>query len=82
MNTKHGFLREASEEACGRRKIILKYILRYAKTVGITTVAEGIETAKDCDTVLGLDCDIGQSYFYEKPIPAEEFTQRYMNPNG
>ena len=67
MNTKHGFLHEASEEACERRKIILKYILPYAK---------------DRDTVLGLDCDIGQSYFYEKPIPAEEFTQRYMNPNG
>lgn len=77
-----GFLREASEEECERRKIILKYILRYAKTVGITTVAEGIETAEDRDTVLELDCDIGQGYFYEKPIPAEEFTQRYMNPNG
>ena len=67
MNTKPGFLREASEEACERRKIILKYILRYAKTVGITTVAEGIETAEDCNTVWGWTAASGRAISTKSP---------------
>jgi EAL domain-containing protein (putative c-di-GMP-specific phosphodiesterase class I) len=35
----------------------------------ITTVAEGIETCAERDTVLGLGCDLLQGYLYAKPGP-------------
>ena len=74
-----GFLRKASnhndEE---RRQIILEQVIRFAKKLGITTVAEGVETQQDRDNMAALSCDYGQGYFYDRPITAEEFSDKYM----
>lgn len=73
------FLRKASnhndEE---RRQIILEQVIRFAKKLGITTVAEGVETQQDRDNMAALSCDYGQGYFYDRPITAEEFSDKYM----
>ena len=73
-----GFLRKASEEGQKRRQIILEEIIQFAQRLEITTVAEGIETEADRDLVRKLHCDFGQGYFYDKPMPAKEFNQKYM----
>lgn len=74
-----GFLRKVSQDNNERRQIILEQIIRFAKKLGITTVAEGIETQEDKNNMESLDCDYGQGYFYEKPINAEEFSIKYMS---
>ena len=61
-----------------RRKIILKQIISFAKKLGITTVAEGIETEEDRDNMAALSCDCGQGYFFDKPTEAEEFSRLYI----
>ena len=73
-----GFLRKASEEGQKRRQIILEEIIQFAQRLEITTVAEGIETEADRDLIRKLHCDFGQGYFYDKPMPAKEFNQKYM----
>ena len=73
-----GFLRQTSHDDNDRRLIILEQIISFAKKLGVSTVAEGIETQLDKDTMVKLACDYGQGYFYERPISAEEFSERYM----
>lgn len=73
------FLRKVSKEDEKRRQIILEQIISFAQRLDIATVAEGIETQDDKEFVLKLNCDFGQGYFYDKPIDANEFTQRYMS---
>lgn len=74
-----GFLRKVSHEENERRRIILEQTIIAAKKLGIDTVAEGIETQNDLETMIMLSCDFGQGYFYERPIDAKTFHEKYMN---
>jgi diguanylate cyclase (GGDEF)-like protein/PAS domain S-box-containing protein len=47
-------------------------ILRLGATLGLDTVAEGIEEAAQRDVLRKLRCSYGQGYFFSRPLPAEE----------
>jgi EAL domain-containing protein (putative c-di-GMP-specific phosphodiesterase class I) len=36
------------------------------------TVAEGVETAEDVETLKKLGCDLAQGYYYARPMPTEQ----------
>ncbi|MGI5959149.1 MAG: bifunctional diguanylate cyclase/phosphodiesterase [Massiliimalia sp.] len=74
-----GFLRKTNEQDDERRQIILEQIIHFANKLDISVVAEGIETQTDRDTMEALSCDYGQGYFYEKPLDAHQFSDKYMN---
>jgi EAL domain-containing protein (putative c-di-GMP-specific phosphodiesterase class I) len=40
-----------------------------AASLGLKTVAEGIEDEATYKKLLALGCDIGQGYYWSKPIP-------------
>jgi EAL domain-containing protein (putative c-di-GMP-specific phosphodiesterase class I) len=42
-----------------------------AGTLGLLTVAEGIETTQQSEHVATLGCDLAQGYLYSRPIEAE-----------
>jgi len=50
-------------------------IVALGHSLGLTVVAEGIETEAQADALLNLGCDIGQGYLYAKPMPADRITQ-------
>lgn len=56
-----------------RSESIMKHIIRLAKDLSISTVTEGIETKEQLDFLKTISCDIGQGYYFAKPMPAEEF---------
>jgi len=39
--------------------------------VHMLTVAEGIESAGQLATLQSLGCDLGQGYYFSRPLPAE-----------
>ena len=39
---------------------------------------EGVETAADEALLKELGCGLGQGYYYSRPIPAGEFTEKYL----
>jgi diguanylate cyclase (GGDEF)-like protein len=51
--------------------VITRAIVELAGTLGLLTVAEGIETTQQSDTVAALGCDIAQGYLFSRPIEAE-----------
>lgn len=52
---------------------IVRAVLGMADDMGLTVVAEGIETAAQEAQLLAMGCRIGQGYLYSKAIPPEEF---------
>jgi EAL domain-containing protein (putative c-di-GMP-specific phosphodiesterase class I) len=48
-------------------------VIDIAHDLGMTTIATGIETLKQCDILSGLGCDLGQGYLWARPAPIEEF---------
>ena len=51
---------------------IVRAILSLAQTLGMTTVAEGIETQELAQTLSALGCTHGQGYVFARPLEAEE----------
>jgi EAL domain-containing protein (putative c-di-GMP-specific phosphodiesterase class I) len=55
----------------GMNRAIVDAIVHVAQSLGMTTVAEGIETPQQVATLRDFGADIGQGYFFAKPLPAE-----------
>jgi EAL domain-containing protein (putative c-di-GMP-specific phosphodiesterase class I) len=47
-------------------------IVAMSDSLGITTVAEGIEDAAQAERMLALGCTYGQGYFFARPVPPHE----------
>ncbi len=56
----------------GKNLSIVKTILTLAKTLGLSVVAEGIETANQFDELRSLNCTEGQGYLFAKPLPPQD----------
>ena len=54
-------------------KIIIKHIIEMSNALGITVVAEGVETKKISEELLEMGCSIAQGFYFSKPMPAKEF---------
>jgi EAL domain-containing protein (putative c-di-GMP-specific phosphodiesterase class I) len=53
-------------------RVLIEATIRVAHTLGMTTVAEGIETEGQADLMLALDCDRGQGFLFSRPQEAAE----------
>jgi diguanylate cyclase (GGDEF)-like protein len=49
----------------------VRLIVGLAKTVGLKVVAEGIETRAQLDMLREIGCDLGQGYYFSKPMDAD-----------
>jgi len=66
------FVREISETRESRK--IVATIIGLGHSLGLTTVAEGIETKDQADMLLRLGCDIGQGWLYGPPVPPNDLS--------
>ncbi len=63
-----------------KANIITKWSIDLCKNFnGIISVAEGVETENQKDALQKLGCDIGQGYYFSKPIPMDEFFKKYID---
>ncbi len=49
-------------------RVLIEATIRVARTLGMTTVAEGIETEGQADLMRALACDRGQGYLFSRPL--------------
>jgi PAS domain S-box-containing protein len=52
------------------RKIVAA-VVGLGQALGLTTVAEGVETQEQADMLLWMGCELGQGWLYGKPAPVE-----------
>lgn len=58
--------------------IIISTIIAMARTLGIRTVAEGVENDAQAEALLALGCDEAQGYYFGRPEPADIFAQKWL----
>ncbi|WP_407276016.1 putative bifunctional diguanylate cyclase/phosphodiesterase [Halothiobacillus sp. DCM-1] len=58
-----------------RQAAMLGSIVRMADELGLTTVAEGVETLADLAILKNLNCSIAQGYYYSRPLPSDAFIE-------
>jgi diguanylate cyclase (GGDEF)-like protein/PAS domain S-box-containing protein len=51
---------------------IVTAVVGLAHSLGLTAVAEGVETADQVAALRTLGCDVGQGFFFSDPVPAGE----------
>lgn len=69
------FVRHLSENK--EDKAIVTAIINLASSLGMHTIAEGVETASQLAFLRMQGCDEVQGYFFSKPLPADKF-EKYL----
>ncbi len=54
---------------------LIAAVVAMARALGISTVAEGVETRTQAERVVELGCDCVQGYLYSRPVRAERLPQ-------
>lgn len=52
--------------------LIATHLIQMLQSLGFEIVAEGIEDASVADRLEALNCNVGQGYFFYRPMPLEE----------
>ena len=49
-----------------------KTVIDLAHNMNLTVVAEGVETEEQKEFLIRNKCDVGQGYYFSRPVPADE----------
>ncbi|EIS9207131.1 bifunctional diguanylate cyclase/phosphodiesterase [Clostridioides difficile] len=68
------------KETFNREKVysIIQCIIEMSHRIGMSVVCEGIETKKDLEFLNTVKCDVGQGFYFSKPIEEKEFFNKYI----
>ncbi len=58
---------------------IVRTIVLLARVLGMSVVAEGVETEEQLLQLAALSCDYGQGNYFSKPLPAD-IAERFLGP--
>ena len=67
------FVSQADTSA--HHRVLIEATVKVARSLGMRTVAEGIETQSQLDAVRAQQCDKAQGYFYSRPLPADDLME-------
>ncbi|MEG2071936.1 MAG: EAL domain-containing protein [Oscillospiraceae bacterium] len=67
------------ENKSGRRDSILFHVINMAKSLGLSVIAEGVETKEQADFLLSIGCETMQGYYFARPIPVEDFENYFKS---
>ncbi len=56
-----------------RDEPLVRAIIQLSKSLGLTTVAEGVEDAQTMQLLKDVGCDQAQGYFWSPPVPEQKF---------
>jgi len=64
------FVQEAQSSTAG--STIAQMVINLGRGLGLTVIAEGIETEEQRQYLIGLGCHEGQGWLFAKPMPADQ----------
>jgi len=54
---------------------LVRTVRDLARNIGVTVIAEGVETPDQLDELRGLGCESAQGYLFSRPVPAGEMVE-------
>jgi diguanylate cyclase (GGDEF)-like protein/PAS domain S-box-containing protein len=57
---------------------LARAVIRLGDSLHLRTVAEGIESADQVNSLIRMGCEFGQGYYFGKPLPAEDIESLLM----
>lgn len=70
------FLQDSEHNA--KAGLIIKNIINMSEDIGIATLTEGVETAKQFENLYSMGCRLFQGYYFSKPVPVETFESKWF----
>jgi len=70
LKVDQGFIHSMAEKRESRK--IVASVVGLGQSLGLTTVAEGVETQEQANMLLWLGCDLGQGWLFGKPCTSDE----------
>lgn len=67
-----------NDEEDEQKKVMLKYIIGMAQSLGLECIAEGVETMEQVALLKENRCYLAQGFLFDRPIPVSEFEERLM----
>jgi diguanylate cyclase (GGDEF)-like protein len=55
------------------KSAIVSAVIALARTIGASTVAEGVESPAQLESLIGLGCAVAQGYYFARPLPTADF---------
>ncbi len=71
LKVDRSFVHDLPDDASGL--MLVETILMIARNLGLECVAEGIESAAQYDSLRGLDCALGQGFYFSQPLSETNF---------
>jgi EAL domain-containing protein (putative c-di-GMP-specific phosphodiesterase class I) len=71
----------SSDSISDRDMIMMKHIITLADDLGMTTIAEGVETKEQIELLRKYGCYRAQGYIFDKPLTKEDFEKVLDNPD-
>jgi diguanylate cyclase (GGDEF)-like protein/PAS domain S-box-containing protein len=75
LKVDRSFVRDVSAQPANGSMV--QAIVQLAHALGMTPLAEGIETQDDWLFLVERGCRLGQGYFFSRPVPAEDILARH-----
>ncbi|MCR5047820.1 MAG: EAL domain-containing protein, partial [Saccharofermentans sp.] len=72
------FLPEEGDADDSEKCIMFRGVISMSKALGYLCIAEGVETEYQVNYMRANGCNIAQGYYYDKPLPKEEFEARLV----
>ena len=70
------FLPVGEDDEKGFTALMFRHVVSLAQDLGLEIVVEGVETVKHLELLRETNCEIAQGFYYDKPLPREEFEAR------
>ncbi|MBD2842357.1 EAL domain-containing protein [Erythrobacter sp. KMU-140] len=75
------FVQGAAQES-NESLAIINAVVAMAKSLDMTTTAEGVETAEEAELIRNLGCDKIQGFYFGRPMSKEEARRLFCADNG
>lgn len=68
-----------ADKRTSSEEIVIRNIISMINELGMSVIAEGVETYAQAQFLRGVQCDMAQGFLYDKPMPHNEFEKRLAN---
>ena len=70
------FLPVEGDAMAEEKKLMFKYVVAMAQSIGLQCIVEGVETDEQMQILKDNSCELAQGYLFDKPLPVYEFEKK------